>query len=198
MTAGSLSPRIAGAADPGEHGTELWRFALAFYAREEVAASCLALQERLGADVDIVLFGIFALLRHAIALEADEIGAIDVLVEGWRSEVVKPLRHLRTRLKSGPSPAPSAATQELRSRVQAVEIEAERIELLALAGWLAERGRKPGGASSDVGAVVARIARHFAAGAEASLEHPDVRRALRSLELAAAQAASQSPRAAQS
>jgi hypothetical protein len=50
--------------------------------------------------------------------------------------VVVPLRVLRQRLKTGPAPAPIPATDELRRKVQAVEIEAELIELLELAGSL--------------------------------------------------------------
>jgi hypothetical protein len=53
-------------------------------------------------------------------------------VAAWQDEIVRPLRAIRRRLKSGPLPAPSAARDELRTRIQAAELECERIELLQL------------------------------------------------------------------
>ena len=39
------------------------------------------------------------------------------------------MRSLRRRLKSGPPPAPCSASEALRGRIKAAEIEAEHIEL---------------------------------------------------------------------
>ncbi|MFI4997886.1 MAG: TIGR02444 family protein [Hyphomicrobiales bacterium] len=171
--------------------TELWRFALSFYGREGVAPACLALQERLAVDVNVLLFGIFALLKQGIALEAEDLDAVGALVHDWQAEIVKGLRHIRTRLKSGPSPAACAATEELRNSVKSVEIAAERIELAMLAGWLERRPLRQGPADADPGTVLALIARHFASGATARLGDPAVRQALRTLTHAAGEAASE-------
>src|SRR5262249_36532135 len=46
---------------------------------------------------------------------------------------VWPLRALRRRMRTGPDPAPSAASESLRRQIKAAEIGAEQIELAALA-----------------------------------------------------------------
>ena len=46
---------------------------------------------------------------------------------------------MRRRLKRGPPPAPDHATAKLRAQLQAIEIDAEQIELETLAGFLPER-----------------------------------------------------------
>jgi uncharacterized protein (TIGR02444 family) len=115
---------------------DLWRFALSFYGRDGVSAACLALQQGLGIDVDILLFAVFAQVERGIAFDMDELRTIDAIVRDWRTEIVQTLRQLRTRLKSGSSLAPSSATDGLRNQVKAMELEAERIELKVLADWL--------------------------------------------------------------
>jgi uncharacterized protein (TIGR02444 family) len=175
----------AGSAETAELDAELWSFALSFYGREEASKACLVLQERIGVDVDIVLFGLFALLRKGVSLNAEEIAAIDALVRSWRSEIVRRLRQMRTRLKSGPNPAPSGSTEELRNRIKSIEIEAERIELDALAGWLARRGLHRNAANHNPGHLLNLIAGHFAREAEEPIDDPQVREALLVLERAA-------------
>src|SRR5690606_6539294 len=55
----------------------------------------------------------------------------------WRDEIIRPLRQLRTRLKSGPPPAPDKKTNGLRNRVKRLELDAERIQQDVLAQWVA-------------------------------------------------------------
>ena len=160
---------------------ELWSFALAFYGRPEVSKACLVLQERIGADVDIILFCLFARLRQGVSLRADDLAAIDALVADWRAEIVQPLRRLRTRLKSGPPPAPSGPTDELRDRIKSIELEAERIELDRLADWLALRGARHEAPAADLGESLGLVLGHFAAGARARDDDPQIRDALRIL-----------------
>ncbi len=50
-------------------------------------------------------------------------------MDAWHREVVRPLRAVRQRLKTGPAPAPNDLTARLRSKVQRIEIDAELIEL---------------------------------------------------------------------
>jgi uncharacterized protein (TIGR02444 family) len=166
---------------------ELWGFALAFYGREEASRACLVLQERIGADVDIILFGLFTLLRRGASLGAEDLAEIDTLVTDWRTEIVRPLRQLRTRLKSGPPPAPTSATDALRNRVKAIEIEAERIELDMLADWLASSATRRDAGTADPSEWLAVMARHFAAAARARLDDPQVQDALRLLARAASE-----------
>jgi uncharacterized protein (TIGR02444 family) len=147
--------------DPLNLDGELWRFAYAFYGGKGVSPACLALQEALGIDVNFVLFGAYALVERGFLLNEDDIGIIDNLVRDWRGDVVHPLRRLRTRLKSGPAPAPSSATEPLRNRIKAAEIDAEQVELAVMADWLDRQPPRPA-AGADAKSVPLAVARHFA------------------------------------
>jgi uncharacterized protein (TIGR02444 family) len=150
-----------------ELDSPLWRFALSFYDRDGVAPACLALQNDLGVDVSVLIFAIFAAACRGVELTAAELCEADRLVAGWRGEVVQELRRLRTRLKSGPAPAPSPATEALRDRIKAIELEAEQIGLAMLAAWLGARACAaidPARAET----IPTLVARHYGAGAAQS------------------------------
>ena len=141
----------------------LWRFVLPFYARDGVAPACLTLQEGLGVDVNMLLFAIFAQVERGIMLEEDDLAAVDELLRDWRGEVIEPLRRVRTRMKAGPSPAPSSRTEHLRNRIKAAELEAEQIALAVLSAWLDAQPGRPPGPVVDVERVPLMIARYFQA-----------------------------------
>ena len=50
-------------------------------------------------------------------------------MDTWHREIVRPLRTIRKRLKTGPLPGPNMITAHLRRWLQQVEIEADLIEL---------------------------------------------------------------------
>lgn len=112
---------------------ESWTFALALYARPGVAEACLALQSEADVDVMLLLMATFAAVKHRTLLTADEIGALDEACRPWREQVVGSLRTIRGELKTGPLPAPNDETEQLRSRVKALELEAERLQNQLLA-----------------------------------------------------------------
>lgn len=114
----------------------LWQFALTFYGRDGVANACLKLQELVGADVNVLIFSIYAARHHHCLLGPVQLAQADAIVEPWRSDVVVALRRLRIRLRTGPSPAPNSNTEILRSQIKAAELLAERIELAVLSKWL--------------------------------------------------------------
>ncbi|CAO3423716.1 TIGR02444 family protein [Azospirillum endophyticum] len=97
-----------------------WDFSLAIYRRPGVPACCLALQDRRGVDVNLLLFAAWAGLDCGVRLSADDLARIDGAVAGWREEVVRPLRTLRRRAK--------AEDDELYRRMKAAELEAERVQ----------------------------------------------------------------------
>lgn len=153
----------------------LWRFALPFYARDGVSPACLTLQDQLGVDVNVLLLAIFAQVERGIMLDESDLATADSVVRDWRSEVIQPLRRVRTRMKAGPAPAPSPSTEPLRDRIKAAELEGEQIALAMLAAWLDAQPARPASATADPKHVPLSVARHFHAGAfsadvEAALE----------------------------
>ncbi|EWY38195.1 hypothetical protein N825_14910 [Skermanella stibiiresistens SB22] len=124
----------------------LWRFALDLYGRPGVGEACLSLQDRHGCDVTILLFAAWAGAERGVTLDEADLDTARSAVGAWHDEVVRPLRAIRRRLKQGPPPAPNERTGALRARLQAVEIESERIELEVLAGCLPDRPSDPGAA----------------------------------------------------
>ena len=126
-------------AQDADKGAALWRFALTVYQKPGVSDACLLLQDRYGCNVTLLLFAAWAGAEHGVVLTADEMAAAVGTVGAWHGEVVEPLRAVRRRLKHGPMPAPDRTTGKLRARLQAIEIEAERIELETLASFLPDR-----------------------------------------------------------
>jgi uncharacterized protein (TIGR02444 family) len=107
---------------------ESWAFALSLYAEPGVAEACLALQAEADMDVMLMLVVLHAVSQRKIVLTAADIAAMHESSRAWRDQVVRPLRGIRTLLKSGPAPAPSIATEKLRSQIKASELAAERLQ----------------------------------------------------------------------
>ena len=113
------------------------KFALDLYGIDEVGPASLLLQDRCGADVNVLLLAAFVGAVRGSSLSASEFQAARDHTRQWQHEVVCPLRALRQRLKDGPPPAPNPATAELRDRVKALELDAEMIEIDELGGLAA-------------------------------------------------------------
>ncbi len=107
-----------------------WNFSKGLYGRPGVARACLALQDRCGLDVNILLFCCWAGGRGQ-ALTVEELGKCIAAVQPWQERVVKPLRAARRWLK-GQHTAPAGAAEDLRQAIMAQELEAERLEQLVL------------------------------------------------------------------
>ncbi|MEX0922721.1 MAG: TIGR02444 family protein [Rhodovibrionaceae bacterium] len=103
-----------------------WDFSLAAYAKPGVAPACLALQERHGLDVNLLLYCGWS-GRRGRRLGREELAALDAKVAAWRSEVVLPLRGVRRWMKTQET-APGEQAQALREEIKRLELEAERIE----------------------------------------------------------------------
>lgn len=108
--------------------TPLWTFSLAVYGSDGVADECLDLQERLGLDVNILLFAAFIGAVEGVRLEVADIAAANAEVAHWQDDIVRPLRQVRRALK------PMSA-EGLRAQVKAAELEAEKIEQGLLWQW---------------------------------------------------------------
>jgi uncharacterized protein (TIGR02444 family) len=79
----------------------LWRFSLDFYPRPGVAAACLALQDRHGRDVNLVLFAVWVGLSGRGRLNPAGLAGAEAAIGPWRGEMIEKLRELRRKAKSG-------------------------------------------------------------------------------------------------
>jgi uncharacterized protein (TIGR02444 family) len=111
-----------------EHDNELWRFSLAVYATPGVSSECLALQDSLGVDVNLLLFCAWLGAVRRIALTDAELKVACRIVQPWHDKAVRPLRAVRRELKA----FVGIDFEMLRARVKALELEAEQLELAIL------------------------------------------------------------------
>src|SRR5580704_13105531 len=119
---------------PDVSGEALWRFSLAFYARPGVAEALIALQDRAGCDVNVILFALWRGLVHGHRLDRAELAAAEAAVAPLRRAVIEPLRWLRRGLKADSD----SDIQALRRRVAALELAAERRAQSRLAATIVE------------------------------------------------------------
>ncbi len=106
-------------------------------------------------DVPVLLFAAFVGAVRRQTLTAAGVDAARNRVDAWHREVVRPLRAVRQRLKTGPTPAPNDITARLRRRVQRIEIDAELIELDELDALIPELEPIPASGSAAECAVSA-------------------------------------------
>jgi uncharacterized protein (TIGR02444 family) len=103
-----------------------WNFSLQLFRKPGVGPACIALQDGLGLDVNLLLFCCWHGRENRVLSEADIRRAI-AAAEGWQRDVVQPLRAVRRRLKAGVAPVSAAECEALRRKVNDLELEGERI-----------------------------------------------------------------------
>jgi uncharacterized protein (TIGR02444 family) len=149
-----------------------WRFSMGLYGKPGVAPAVLGLQDRLGADVNLLLYGCWAAAQGR-ALDDGDIAKADATIQLWREQVVEPLRQVRSRLKRGVPPIPAEAGQALRKRVLDSEIAGEELAQRALAGLLPEAGAAGNAAAaarSHIERYLARLAKPLGVEDQAAVE----------------------------
>jgi uncharacterized protein (TIGR02444 family) len=129
--------------DPGA----FWEFSLAYYSRERVSAACLSLQNRRGADVNILLFCCW-LATLGLRVERADLLAANITVEAWRRDVLQPLRSARRAVADQFPELAKSDRQAIRHGVLSVELECERVAQERIAGaaagvTVAEAGATP-------------------------------------------------------
>jgi uncharacterized protein (TIGR02444 family) len=120
-------------------GVAFWRFSLAFYERPGVADALIALQDRDGFDVNLVLFALWLGISGRGALGGDVLAAAEQLAGTLRSEIIEPLRNLRRNLRRHPD----RDVQRLREGVKALELAGEKLVQERLAGLAGDAGENP-------------------------------------------------------
>jgi uncharacterized protein (TIGR02444 family) len=150
-----------------------WRFSLAFYALPGVMPALLALQDRDGYDVNLILFAVWYGLSGRGRLDRDRLAGAERGSAGLRSEIVVPLRALRRRIE----PRGEADLERLRAAIARLELAAERAVQRRLAAYA---GRPDGLAAAGRRRADARanLALYLGAGAARGSAAVVVRRAL--------------------
>ena len=105
-----------------EIGEAFWRFSLALYARPGVAPALIALQERAGHDVNLILFMLWAGAARGARLDGAALAGAEAAIGDLRTGIVAPLRGLRRQLKTDAG----ADAQALRRKILGLELAAER------------------------------------------------------------------------
>lgn len=127
----------------GEAAQSLWEFSLALYARPGVEAACLDLQDRLGLDVNLLMFACWAASRGHGRIGRGDWQRLLAASAAWRADVVEPLRAVRRGMKGAAWPGvPDADAASLRRQVKDLELTAERIQQTALASLVRLRPRE--------------------------------------------------------
>jgi uncharacterized protein (TIGR02444 family) len=147
---------------PLEIDNPFWQFSLRVYGEPGVAEECLAVQDKLGADINVVLYAVWLGARRGIVLEQGDLARIDEVVAAWSANVVQSLREVRRDMKTMPEAA-DLQVQALRKRVADSELFSEQIEQALLFQLATSIGRAA--AASDAtarGNVLSVLARHGA------------------------------------
>jgi uncharacterized protein (TIGR02444 family) len=120
-----------------------WNFSLQLFAKPGVAPACVALQDGMGLDVNLLLYCCWH-GRACRKLDEEDIRRAIASVEGWHRDVVQPLRAVRRRLKTGVPPITAGECEALRRKVNDLELESEHIAQVALEALPAPpAGRRP-------------------------------------------------------
>ncbi len=144
----------------------LWAFSLRVYGAPNVADECLALQERLGLDVNLLLLAAYMGAVEGVALTAEDIAGAADTVAAWHESAVRALRDVRRALKP-PSLDENnplrGAIATLRLQTKAAELEAERIEQAMLWSWSRAHltGRSPTNADGALAANLSNAVVHY-------------------------------------
>ena len=104
-----------------------WSYSLRFYDDRKTQKTCLDAQNRLGADVNLILFCLFkAQAGHCLNLNALKKANTNVI--SWRTDVIQPLRQIRKNLKGQPYNLPDNDQAAIRKTVNNLELRTEKFQ----------------------------------------------------------------------
>ncbi|MGE0258095.1 MAG: TIGR02444 family protein [Alphaproteobacteria bacterium] len=133
-------------------GSGLWRFSLALYARPGVAEALIALQDRAGLDVNLILFGLWIGMRGGQELGQHRFAAAAEIAADLNS-LVRDIRRLRRRLDGDAA----RDLRSLRGTVLRLELAVERRVQRRLAAW-ADTAAVPKAPGDPLAAALANLA----------------------------------------
>ena len=114
---------------------DFWSFSLALYCRAPVAQACLSLQDRRGADVNLLL-AICWLAARGYEASVDALPAAMAAADPWNEAILKPLRSTRRRLGADFSDIGQGDQQSIKHGILSVELECERVAQQKIAAAL--------------------------------------------------------------
>ncbi len=110
----------------------LWDYAVEVYSRPGMPELCLWFQDHCRVDVPIILFISWCSVR-GVLVERQLLAQAEQMVSAWHRDVVAPLRGLRRELKRDSKGIVQETVCAFREKLKALELEAEHLELNALA-----------------------------------------------------------------
>ena len=151
---------------PTPTDTPFWRFSLHFYRQSGVAEACIALQDDCGVDVNLMLFLLW-LTANGRQLSLDNIKELDQAVRTWRDRTIIPIREIRRKLKAAPTLVDAGKQEAFRTKVKAIELEAERLQQEVLyarsrSGPRGSEARPPAAARANLAAYESLLGARFA------------------------------------
>ena len=112
-------------------GSPFWRFSLQLYRQPAAADACIQLQDEAGVDVNLLFFLLWLALQRR-AFSESEVEWLESKVGPWRDATVIPIRNVRRALKVPPALIGGATAELFRTKIKAVELEAERLQQEAM------------------------------------------------------------------
>ncbi len=109
-----------------------WDFSLRVYGSDGVPAACIALQERRGIDVNLLLFCAWIGESGRGVLAESDLEATLAATTAWNRDIVCALRVVRNRLKGGMPPIHTERSDALRKMILEIEVRSEHVEQIAL------------------------------------------------------------------
>ena len=105
---------------------DFWAYSLALYCRQPVAQAGLSLQDRRGADVNLLL-AICWLATKGYAVKHEALSAATEAVATWNAAILHPLRQVRRRFPADFPEVGKADQQSIKHGILSVELECERV-----------------------------------------------------------------------
>ncbi|MFC3674580.1 TIGR02444 family protein [Ferrovibrio xuzhouensis] len=135
-----------------------WRFSLALYGRPGAAAACLALQDRCGADVTLLLLGFWRAHKGFPGWADGELARVTAALAPVNA-VQRPLRQARRALKALQADEPAAPA--LYGEIKALELRLEQVaQVWALGACRASpafRDPEPPGREAEIAAAAQHL-----------------------------------------
>ncbi len=131
------------AASQPDDSDDLWQFSATLYAADEVKDWCLFWQGEYKADVTLLLWLCWMEHRRGVHLDTGQIARAISVVADWRQNIIEPVRHARTHLKTIRESLPSREYGDIRGKLLETELAAERMEQSMLLRSFVDMSQNP-------------------------------------------------------